>query len=66
MAETREIHCGSKTFTVKRYDDDVIGIFDADGRMILGWPETTVLGGPDWLERSDEDWCERLSRIRKL
>ena len=66
MAKTREIQCGSKNYTVKRYDDGVIGIFDADGHMILGWPETTVFDGPEWADRPTEDWCERLGRLRRL
>jgi hypothetical protein len=66
MAESREIKCGSKTYIVKFYDDDVIGIFDADGRMILGWPETTVFASPDAMQRPDEEWCKRLGRLRKL
>lgn len=66
MSETREIQCGSKRFTIKLYDDAVIGIYDDAGRMILGWPETTVLATPDAMQRSDEEWCERLGKLRKL
>lgn len=66
MEQSREIRCGQHTLLVRVYDDDVIGVFDESGRMILGWPETTVLGGREILQRSEQELCEQLGRLRKL
>lgn len=66
MAQSRELQCKSKTFTLKLFDDGVIGIFDGAGKLFLGWPETTVLDRERVMETSDEEICERLSQLRKI
>ncbi len=66
MVDTREIQCNGKQFLVKRFPDDVIGVFDPAGKMIVGWPETTVLVKAAALEMSDEEFCKILARLRRL
>jgi hypothetical protein len=65
-AETREIECGSKRYRLRRYPDGVLGIFDDGGKLVLGWPETTVFGDTPLNEGDDTDWCSTFSRVRKV
>ncbi len=66
MDDAREIQCGGKRFTVKRFPDGVLGIFDPTGRMVVGWPETTVFGTRSIEEGGDDEWCALLARVRKI
>lgn len=67
MDEEREIECtGKKRFTIRRFPDGIIGVFDPTGRLFVGWPETTVFGMRSLREGRDADWCALLGRIRKI
>lgn len=64
--ESRTIQCGDKRLTVRRFPDGVIGIFDEGGRMVVGWPETTVFGSLRLDEGDDAAWCATIGRVRKI
>jgi hypothetical protein len=67
MDDAREIECtGGRRFTIRRFPDGIIGVFDATGRMVVGWPETTVFGARPLQEGSDAEWCTVLARLRKI
>jgi hypothetical protein len=66
MPQSREIECKGKAFTLRLFDDGVVGIYDGSGKLFLGWPETTVLDGARVMEKSDDEVCEQLTQLRKL
>ncbi len=66
MIEEKVIQCGARRFTIRRYPDGVVGVFDEGGRMVVGWPETTTFGSVPLDQRNDAEWCSALGRIRKL
>lgn len=66
MADSREIECGSKRYQFRRYPDGVLGIFDDNGKLVVGWPETTVFGDKALDEGEDAEWCSTFGRIRKV
>jgi len=66
MIEEKAIQCGARRFTIRRYPDGVVGVFDENGRMIVGWPETTAFGSTPLDQRNDAEWCTSLARIRKI
>jgi hypothetical protein len=64
--DSREIECGRKRYRLRRYPDGVLGIFDQGGKLVLGWPETTVFGDRQLDDGEDADWCSTFSRVRKV
>lgn len=64
MPAEHHVRCGQREYVVRVYPDGVVGIFDPDGRMVAGWPETMGLA-----ERAagmtEDDWCAALARIRQ-
>jgi hypothetical protein len=64
--ESRTIRCGEKRITIRRFPDGVIGVFDEAGRMIVGWPETTMFGSLPLDEGEDAAWCATIGRVRKI
>lgn len=64
--ESRTIHCGEKRLTIRRFPDGVVGVFDESGRMVVGWPETTVFGALPLDEGEDAAWCATIGRVRKI
>ena len=64
--ESRTIQCGGKRITIRRYPDGILGVFDEGGRMIVGWPETTVFGTQPLDEGEDSAWCATIGRVRKI
>jgi hypothetical protein len=67
MDDAREIECtGDRRFTIRRFPDGTIGVFDTSGRLFVGWPETTVFGSRPLHDGTDAEWCALLGRIRKI
>ena len=52
--------------TVKIYDDGLIGFFDADGRLVLGWPETALLPRTGFREMAPDEQCKAFAQFRRI
>ncbi len=62
MGDVREVVCGGKRYTIKRYGDGVVGLLDEKDRLIAGWPETVPVMGMSLETRTDDDWCVAIRR----
>ena len=60
----RTLKCGSKQYTVREHPDGIVGVYDAQGKLLLGWPETVMLSAEQGRGLSDEEWCGALARLR--
>lgn len=66
MTEQYTLQCGERLLTVKLYDDGLIGIFDPDGRLLLGWPETTFIRDARFRDLAPDEQCKAIAQFRKI
>lgn len=64
MTGERRIACGSRCYTVRVYDNDTVGLFDEEDRLIVGCL-ATALPASDAFEELSDEWCAVLAgRLR--
>ncbi len=62
MAERREVRCGDQRYVFVQYEHGVLGIFDAQGRLVVGWPQTSAVPAPlDALD--DAELCALVAKL---
>lgn len=63
MTRQRRICCGDKRYTLKVYDNDAVGVFDEDNRLVLGCLARSL---PSADSELSDDWCAVLARELRL
>lgn len=65
MAWERRLSYGDRTYVVRLYDNDTVGVFDGEGRLIVGFPASELVLDEAGQAPSD-DWSRSVIRRLRL
>jgi hypothetical protein len=65
QTEEREVTCGGRTYTVRRFPDGLVALYDKGGKLVAGWPQTSLWPPDSLAEKPDEALCAQIKKLQQ-
>ena len=65
QTEEREVTCGGRTYTVRRFADGLVAVYDKGGKLVAGWPLTSLWPPDSLSEQPDEALCGHIKKLQQ-